>query len=294
MGLFFSVRLGETVELWGEIVMKYYDQKVCVVTGAASGIGRACALALGSFGAKTIITDIRKEMLDETADLIKAAGGHAETHLVDVANRDAVYDLAGHVEKNYGAADFVLNNAGVAMGAPVYELGIDDFNWLMDIDFWGVVYGTQAFLPQMRARNSGNIANVSSVFGLFSFPEQSAYNAAKFAVLGFTDAARHDLADTNIGVTTIHPGGINTNIVRHARVGQDPEAETRRQDDVRKIYHDAARKSRANYFERRRQRQSAYSCGPRCRVYGYYSSTIPKQLHAVYACSQSRGALSYT
>ena len=212
--------------------MKYYDQKVCVVTGAASGIGRACALALGSFGAKTIITDIRKEMLDETADLIKAAGGHAETHLVDVANRDAVYDLAGHVEKNYGAADFVLNNAGVAMGAPVYELGIDDFNWLMDIDFWGVVYGTQAFLPQMRARNSGNIANVSSVFGLFSFPEQSAYNAAKFAVLGFTDAARHDLADTNIGVTTIHPGGINTNIVRHARVGQDPEAETRRQEAI--------------------------------------------------------------
>ena len=232
MGLFFSVRLGETVELCGEIVMKYYDQKVCVVTGAASGIGRACALALGSFGAKTIITDIRKEMLDETADLIKAAGGHAETHLVDVANRDAVYDLAGHVEKNYGAADFVLNNAGVAMGAPVYELGIDDFNWLMDIDFWGVVYGTQAFLPQMRARNSGNIANVSSVFGLFSFPEQSAYNAAKFAVLGFTDAARHDLADTNIGVTTIHPGGINTNIVRHARVGQDPEAETRRQEAI--------------------------------------------------------------
>ena len=122
------------------------------------------------------------------------------------------------------------------MVAHVDELGIDDFNWLMDIDFWGVVYGTQAFLPQMRAKSTcARIANVSSVFGLFSVPEQAAYNAAKFAVLGFTDAVRHDLANTNIKVTTIHPGGINTNIVRHARVGQAPDAETRRQEAIVKF-----------------------------------------------------------
>jgi NAD(P)-dependent dehydrogenase (short-subunit alcohol dehydrogenase family) len=215
--------------------MKFYDQKVCLVTGAASGIGRACARALASYGAKTIITDIRKDMLDETAEMIKQAGGVAEAHILDVADRDGVYDLAAHVEKTHGGADFVLNNAGVAMGAPVDELGIDDFNWLMDIDFWGVVFGTQAFLPQMRAKDTGRIANVSSVFGLFCVPEQAAYNAAKFAVLGFTDAARHDLANTGIKVTTIHPGGINTNIVRHARLGQGPDAEDRRQEAIVKF-----------------------------------------------------------
>lgn len=215
--------------------MKFYNQKVCVVTGAASGIGRACALALASYGAKTVITDIRKDMLDETTELVKSAGGAVDAHILDVADRDGVYELAAHVEKTDGGADFVLNNAGVAMGASVDELGIDDFNWLMDIDFWGVVYGTQAFLPHMRDKNSGRIANISSVFGLFSVPEQAAYNAAKFAVLGFTDAVRHDLANTNIKVTTIHPGGINTNIVRHARLGQGPDAELQRQEAIIKF-----------------------------------------------------------
>ena len=216
--------------------MKFYDQKVCVVTGAASGIGRACALALASCGAKTVITDLRKDMLDEAAQLITETGGMAEAHILDVADRDGVYDLAAHVEKTYGGADFVLNNAGVAMVAHVDDLGIDDFNWLMDIDFWGVVYGTQAFLPQMRAKNtSTRIANVSSVFGLFCVPEQAAYNAAKFAVLGFTDAVRHDLSNTNIKVTTIHPGGINTNILRHARLAQSPDAETWRQEAIIKF-----------------------------------------------------------
>ena len=212
--------------------MKFYNKKVCVVTGAASGIGRASALALASYGAKTVITDIRKDMLDETSELIKKAGGTADAHILDMADRDGVYDLATHVEKTHGGADFVLNNAGVAMAAPVDELGIDDFNWLMDIDFWGVVYGTQAFLPQMQAKNSGHIANISSVFGLFSVPGQAAYNAAKFAVLGFTDAVRHDLANTNIKVTTIHPGGINTNIVRHARMGQGPDAEAEHEEAI--------------------------------------------------------------
>ncbi|MGB1117690.1 MAG: SDR family NAD(P)-dependent oxidoreductase [Parvibaculales bacterium] len=212
--------------------MKFYNQKVCVVTGAASGIGRASALALASYGAKTVITDIRKDMLDETSELIKKVGGTADAHILDMADRDGVYDLATHVEKTHGGADFVLNNAGVAMAAPVDELGIDDFNWLMDIDFWGVVYGTQAFLPQMQDKNSGHIANISSVFGLFSVPGQAAYNAAKFAVLGFTDAVRHDLANTNIKVTTIHPGGINTNIVRHARMGQGPDAEAEHEEAI--------------------------------------------------------------
>ncbi|MGI9439553.1 MAG: SDR family NAD(P)-dependent oxidoreductase, partial [Parvibaculales bacterium] len=196
--------------------MKNFQDKICVVTGAASGIGAACARELARRGAYVVATDIRADMLDETLTSIKENGGRGESHIVDVADRDAMFALAERVINTQGRVDLVLNNAGVAHGAEVAELTLDNFNWVMDIDFWGVVHGTQAFLPHMIAANSGHIANVSSVFGLFCVPTQAAYNAAKFAVLGFTDALRHEMkqGNTNIGVSCIHPGGIRTNIVR--------------------------------------------------------------------------------
>jgi len=158
-----------------------------------------------------------------------------EAHRLDVADRDAVFALAAKVEKAHGAADLVLNNAGVAHGAPVAEMTMDNFQWVMDIDFWGVVHGTQAFLPAMIARGSGHIANVSSIFGLIGVPTQSAYNAAKFGVLGFGEALRHEVKEQGIGVTTIHPGGINTNIVRHARFQQGPEMEAEREEAIQRF-----------------------------------------------------------
>ena len=112
---------------------------------------------------------------------------------------------------------------------------IDDFKWLMDINFWGVVNGTQAFLPHMIAKGSGHVANISSIFGLISVPTQSAYNAAKYGVLGFTDALRHEMRGTDIGVSTIHPGGINTNIVRHARIQQGPDAEAEHEEAIERF-----------------------------------------------------------
>ncbi|MGB1550766.1 MAG: SDR family NAD(P)-dependent oxidoreductase, partial [Parvibaculales bacterium] len=134
-----------------------------------------------------------------------------------------------------GPADLILNNAGVAFGAPVEEMQIDDFKWLMDINFWGVVNGTQAFLPHFTAKGSGHVANISSIFGLISVPTQSAYNAAKYGVLGFTDALRHEMRGTDIGVSTIHPGGINTNIVRHARIQQGPDAEAEHEEAIERF-----------------------------------------------------------
>ncbi len=215
--------------------MRHFKDKVCVITGAGSGIGAACARAMAAEGAIVIGADLRMDMLDKVAAEVTEAGGRMQTHQLDVADRDAVFALAEKVNNAHGAADLVLNNAGVAHGATVDEMSIDNFKWVMDIDFWGVVHGTQAFLPAMIAKGSGHIANVSSVFGLIGVPTQSAYNAAKFGVLGFGEALRHEVKEQGIGVSTIHPGGINTNIVRHARFQQGPDMENEREEAIQRF-----------------------------------------------------------
>ena len=215
--------------------MRQFKSKICVITGAGSGIGAACARAMAAEGAIVIGADLRMEMLETVAAQVTETGGTMEAHQLDVADRDAVFALAAKVEKAHGAADLLLNNAGVAHAAPVAEMTMDNFQWVMDIDFWGVVHGSQAFLPAMIARGSGHIANVSSIFGLIGVPTQSAYNAAKFGVLGFGEALRHEVKEQGIGVSTIHPGGINTNIVRHARFQQGPEMEAQREEAIQRF-----------------------------------------------------------
>ena len=209
--------------------MSYYTNKLCVITGAGNGIGRATAKRLAKDGAKLVLTDINSANLNETQKMVELLGGTCETHIVDAANREQAFTLAEHVETTYGAADLILNNAGVANIAPIDELTIEHFEFVMDIDFWGVVHGTQAFLPQMRRRDSGHIANVSSIFGWVGVPNQAAYNSAKFAVFGFTEAIRQELQTSGIKVTCIHPGGIDTSIARNARLVQGPDDEERRE-----------------------------------------------------------------
>jgi short-subunit dehydrogenase len=139
---------------------------------------------------------------------------------VDVSKRDEVHAWADATVAELGAAHIVINNAGVALGATIEDMAYEDFEWLMNINFWGVVHGTKAFLPHLKRSGEGHIVNVSSVFGLIGVPTQSAYNAAKFAVKGFTEALRQELEVENsaIGVTCVHPGGIKTNIARNARL----------------------------------------------------------------------------
>ena len=212
--------------------MTHIAGKVAVVTGAASGIGQATACLLAAEGARLAITDVDAKGLERTAEKIRAAGGEVTTYIVDVANKDAVYDFADQVAADMGGADIVLNNAGVAQVALVEELTYEDFEWVMNIDFWGMVYGTKAFLPQLQAKGAGHIVNVSSIFGLISVRTQSAYNSAKFAIRGFTEALRLEMKGTDIGVSCVHPGGIKTNILRNARflqsttVGEREEAQT--------------------------------------------------------------------
>ena len=176
--------------------MKNFKDKVAVITGAGSGIGRALAQELASAGAKLALSDINEAGLKETADLLGLAEDRLMTRKLDVADRQAFYDFADDVVNHFGYANMIFNNAGVALGATVEKMNYDDFEWLMNINFWGVVYGTKAFLPYLKEAGEGHIINVSSVFGLIGIPTQSAYNAAKFAVRGFTEALRTPSEDS--------------------------------------------------------------------------------------------------
>jgi butyryl-CoA dehydrogenase len=202
--------------------MKTFRGRVAAVTGAGSGIGRALARELAARGAHLALSDINEATLAETVMLCEAAGAAAKitSQRVDVADRDAVYAWADQVVADHGRVNLIFNNAGVALAASIEAMSYEDFEWLMSINFWGVVHGTKAFLPHLKAAGEGHVINMSSVFGLISVPGQAAYNAAKFAVRGFTDALRMELEMNPSGVscTTVHPGGVKTNIARNARV----------------------------------------------------------------------------
>ena len=200
--------------------MKDFNGRVAAITGAGSGIGRALAQDLARRGAPLALSDVDEAGLAETVALCEGHGVKVTSQRVDVADRDAMFTWADQVVADHGKVNLIFNNAGVALGATIEGMSYDDFEWLMSINFWGVVHGTKAFLPHLKAAGEGHIVNLSSVFGLISVPSQSAYNSAKFAVRGFTDALRMELEIDKCGVssTTIHPGGIKTNIVRNSRM----------------------------------------------------------------------------
>ncbi len=218
--------------------MKHFDDRVAAITGAASGIGRALALDLARRGAHLALSDVDAEGLAETARRASEQGGTVTTASVDVADRAAVHAWADQVVAGHGRVNLVVNNAGVGLGATVEAMAYDDIEWLMGINFWGVVHGTKAFLPHLRAAGEGHVVNVSSVFGLVGIPSQSAYNAAKFAVRGFTEALRVELDRERCGVsaTAIHPGGIKTNIARNARMDPSVGDPDRARRDIERLF----------------------------------------------------------
>jgi len=202
--------------------METFEDKVAAITGAGSGIGRSLARELAGRGAHLALCDIDEDGLAETVALCEGSGVKVTSQRVDVADRAAVEAWAERVVAEHGRVNLVFNNAGVACGATVEGVSYEDFEWLMNINFWGVVYGTKAFLPHLVASGDGHIVNMSSVFGLISVPAQSAYNSSKFAVRGFTDALRMELeaARNGVSATTVHPGGVKTNIARNARMDE--------------------------------------------------------------------------
>jgi NAD(P)-dependent dehydrogenase (short-subunit alcohol dehydrogenase family) len=188
--------------------------KVAVVTGAASGIGRSLAQRFDREGYSVAIVDVNEIGLHETAKLLSRP---ALVDVVDVSKRDRVEAFAARVLAEHGHVDVVVNNAGVTVMDSLVDVSYEDFEWLFGINFWGVVYGTKAFLPSMIARGTGTVVNISSIFGIVAWTHQGPYNAAKFAVRGFTEALWQELEGTGVRAMTVHPGGIKTNIARNGR-----------------------------------------------------------------------------
>lgn len=219
--------------------MKSFRGKVAAITGAGSGIGRALALALTKEGASVALSDIHLVNVEETAELVRKAGGTATATAVDVSKEAEVAQWAADTAAHFGKVHLIFNNAGVALSATVEAMDNSDLEWLMGINFWGVVYGTKSFLPHLKASGDGHVVNISSLFGLMCVPGLSAYNCSKFAVRAYTETLRQELDIERCGVsaTCVHPGGIKTNIARDARM----------RDSMKDVVGDDLERSRANF-----------------------------------------------
>jgi short-subunit dehydrogenase len=201
--------------------VKTLDDKVVVITGAGSGIGRSLALNLARRGSLLALSDVDEAGLAETVAQVTRAGAiRVRSDRLDVADRDAFARYALDMVQEFGRVNVVINNAGVALAGDFNDLDYNDIDWLVGVNFWGVVHGTKEFLPHLIASGDGHVVNLSSLFGLVSMPGQSMYNATKYAVRGMTEALREEMliAGHPVGVTAVHPGGIKTAIARNARV----------------------------------------------------------------------------
>ncbi len=214
--------------------MNNFKNKVAAITGAASGMGRTLALELARRGCHLALSDVNQAGLAETAALVGKLGVKVTTTALDVADRAAVFAWADQVATDHGKVNLIFNNAGVALGAFLDTVKPEDFEWIMGINFWGVVWGTQAFLPHLKRAGEGHVINTSSLFGLMAQPSQGTYNASKFAVRGFTEALRQelDMAACGVSATCVHPGGIRTNIARTARMDGSIQAHTGQDAEV--------------------------------------------------------------
>jgi short-subunit dehydrogenase len=208
------------------------------VTGAASGIGRALALELSARGCDLALAD-RDEagLLSLKAEIDRLHSQKVTVHRVDVSEPQEIEDFAQAAISAHPGLNIVVNNAGVALLGQFNEIDQAQMDWLMNINFWGVVHTTRAFLPHLAGRREAHIVNLSSIFGIVAPPGQTAYAAAKFAVRGFSEALRHELqmASSPVRLSVVHPGGVSTNIVRNSRAGTGVTDNTRRAQSIERF-----------------------------------------------------------
>lgn len=256
--------------------MNYFRNRRAAITGAGSGIGRALAQQLSELGCQLWLSDINEASLEAT----RASLAHPEscrTTRVDVADRAAVEAWAAEVASDTPHLDLLVNNAGVGLMAPVKDMRYEDFHWLMDINFWGVTYGCTAFLPLLERAERAQLVNISSVFGLIGVPTQAAYNAAKFAVRGYSEALRQELELTGspVRVTCVHPGGVGTDIARNARsVDPDATPETQHQNFIQHVRTSADEAARLILRAAERRRPQLL-LGPDARFLGLLLRLFP-------------------
>jgi len=206
--------------------MKKLRDRVAVITGAGSGIGRALAHELAERGCHLALVDVDEGRLEAVRTGLAGSNRRVSTHVVDVADREAMHALPGQVMAEHGAAHIVINNAGVTAVGEIETQSLDDFEWVVGINFWGVLYGCKFFLPILKQQDEAHIVNLSSMFGLIGLPTQGAYCATKAAVRSLSETLNAELAHTNVRVTSVHPGGIRTNIAADARFEKDvPDTE---------------------------------------------------------------------
>lgn len=208
--------------------MKNLTNKVAVITGAGGGIGRQLAIQLAKQGCRLALSDINKDGLQETADLL--SGTDLSTHVVDVASLDQVKKFAAEVMTTHGAVDLIFNNAGVASCTPLDNWDYEVAHWVININLWGVVHMVTEFLPHLQAQTESHIINISSINGMIPFPTNGPYNMSKYAVLGWSETLMQELMGTSVRISVVHPGGINTNIANNA-----PGLEGSRKETFKKL-----------------------------------------------------------
>jgi short-subunit dehydrogenase len=270
--------------------MRRLEGRVAVVTGAGSGIGRATAMLLAERGCALALVDLNEAALTETAGLVQAGARKVSLHVADVADRARMEHLPGEVLAAHGHVHILVNNAGVSVIGTLLEQRLDDFHWLMGINFWGVVYGCKLFLPFLLAEDEAQIVNISSMFGFIGIPSQISYNASKYAVRGFSEALSSELSGTNIGVTCVHPGGIRTNVVRASRIStEDDVEEKQRTIDLFERFAHSPEKAARKIVRAIERNQARVRIGPEAYVTDWLKRLLPVSTQRFVGWSWRRG-----
>jgi NAD(P)-dependent dehydrogenase (short-subunit alcohol dehydrogenase family) len=259
--------------------VKQLAGKVAVVTGAGSGIGRATSALLAKAGCELALVDLNAAGLEETARQVRSAGQKASVHVADVSNKARMEALPAAVLEAHGAVHILINNAGVTVAYAFEEHSLDDFEWIVGVNFWGAVYGCKFFLPHLRAQKEAHIVNISSMAGLLGLPMQSSYCATKFAVRGFTESLAAELATTSIGVSVVFPGPFRTNVLRSSR--HAPDGQIARLSALLERYARPPEEVAARIVSAIRGRHSHVRVGPQAYLTDWLSRSSPSAASAL-------------